>query len=306
MKPVLLTGATGFIGRRLQKAFLANDIPVVCAVRPGSVNRTNLQQGANCLLADLSDRSALLPALANASCVIYCAGTVRGRSLKDFAPANINGVRSLVDSINLLDDASPPVLLISSLAANRPGVSDYANSKYLGEQEIVKHARFPWTILRPPAVYGPGDREMLPILKLARMGLVTPTGPANQRLSLIHVDDLASAVLAWQKSWRGCVGQIYTLDDGHAGGYDWDEIAALVSGGNYRRINVPGWLLSGVGYLNLAISGLFGYDPMLTPGKARELTQTDWVCNNTAFSKATGWRPEITLEMGVNDLFAGT
>ena len=113
-----------------------------------------------------------------------------------------------------------PLLLISSLAASRPQVSDYANSKHLGEQEVINHAAFPWTIFRPPAVYGPGDKEMLPVLKLARKGLVTPPGPNNQRLSLIHVDDIASAVLAWLKSWPKCDQLTYTLDDGHSGGYD--------------------------------------------------------------------------------------
>lgn len=304
MNPVLLTGATGFIGQHLQRAFLADGIPVLGVVRPDSANRNNLKDGAGCLLADLADQPAILPALSRASSVIYCAGAVRGRSLEDFAQANIAGVRSLVTSMNRIEGTCPPLLLVSSLAASRPEVSDYANSKFLGEQEVVSHARFPWTILRPPAVYGPGDREMLPILKLARKGLVTPTGPANQQLSLIHVDDLASAVLAWLKSWQQCVGQVYTLDDGHAGGYGWDQIASIVSGGNYRRINVPGWLLSGVGYFNLVVSRLLGYAPMLTPGKARELTQANWVCNNTAFSEATGWSPKITLEMGVNDLFA--
>jgi nucleoside-diphosphate-sugar epimerase len=92
---------------------------------------------------------------------------VRGRTLDDFRPANIDGVRSVVDAINQAGH-NTPLLLISSLAASRPHVSDYANSKHLGEQEVIAHATFPWTIFRPPAVYGPGDKEMLPILKLAR------------------------------------------------------------------------------------------------------------------------------------------
>ncbi len=303
MNPVLLTGATGFIGQRLQKMFLAEGVPVLAVVRPASTHRDALLSGTEYLLADLSDTPLLEPAVSTADAVIYCAGSVRGRSLEEFEPANVTGIRSVVDAMNR---AAPdtPLLLISSLAASRPHVSDYANSKFLGEQEVVQHARFPWTVFRPPAVYGPGDREMLPILKLARKGLVTPAGPAAQRLSLIHVDDVAAAAGAWLKSWPECVSQVYTLDDGHAGGYDWHEIAATVSGGNYRRLNIPGWLIHGMGYINLAVSRLLGYSPMLTPGKARELTQADWVCNNTALNKATGWSPQITLEKGVLDLFA--
>jgi nucleoside-diphosphate-sugar epimerase len=253
-------------------------------------------------MANLSDDSVLAPAISDASAVIYCAGSVRGRCLEDFDEANIAGVRSIVNVMNRTG-GNIPLLLISSLAASRPQVSDYANSKFLGEQEVLNHARFPWSIFRPPAVYGPGDKEMLPILKLARKGLVTPTGPADQRLSLIHVDDLAAAAAAWLKSWGKCVNQVYTLDDGHAGGYDWREIAEIVSGGKYRRLNIPGWLLTGLGRINLAASRLLGYSPMLTPGKARELTQAYWLCNNTALSEATGWSPKITLEAGIHRLF---
>jgi len=302
MKPVLLTGATGFIGQRLQKALLGNGQKVTALVRRSSAHSTRLLPGVNCLQADLSDSDILASTVSEAAAVIYCAGSVRGRQLDDFRPANIAGVRSMVDAINLAG-AEVPLLLISSLAASRPHVSDYANSKFLGEQEVREHASFPWTIFRPPAVYGPGDREMLPILKLAMKGLVTPTGPREQRLSLIHVDDLASAVLAWLQSRDQCRGRVFTLDDGHSGGYDWQEIAETASPGGYRRVNIPAWLLSGVARLNLSLSRLLRYHPMLTPGKARELTQADWVCNNSDLSVATGWAPEIELEQGLLTLF---
>jgi nucleoside-diphosphate-sugar epimerase len=301
MNPVLLTGATGFIGQHLQKTFLGDNTGVVAVVRPASSHKNALEHGATRLLAELSDSERLLPAISGASAVIYCAGSVRGRRPEDFRDANIDGVRSVVNAMNRTG-TEVPLLLVSSLAASRPQVSDYANSKYLGEQEVVKHAAFPWTIFRPPAVYGPGDRELLPVLKLARKGLVTPPGPRDQKLSLIHVDDLASAALAWLKSWQKCNHSVFTLDDGHKGGYDWREIAESVSPGGYRRVNVPSWILFGAGYLNLATSRLLGYAPMLTPGKARELTQADWVCNNKALSTATGWFPEIDLEKGVHAL----
>jgi nucleoside-diphosphate-sugar epimerase len=303
MNPVLLTGATGFIGRRLQKALLADGTGVVAVVRSASSRKASFPEGVVRLLADLDDQDRLVPAISGASAVIYCAGSVRGRRLADFRAANIDGVRSVVDAMNQAG-MKIPLLLISSLAASRPAVSDYANSKYLGEQEVIEHADFPWTILRPPAVYGPGDREMLPILKLARKGLVTPPGPRDQKLSLIHVDDLASAVLAWLKSWQQCGRMVFTLDDGHVGGYDWREIAETVGPGRCRRVDIPGWMLFGAGHINLAVSRLLGYAPMLTPGKARELTQADWVCNNKALSEASGWRPKIDLQNGVHSLFA--
>ena len=302
MNPVLLTGATGFIGQRLQKALLADESDVAAIVRPSSKHKDAILPGVSRLLTGLDDTERLRSAVAGASAVIYCAGSVRGRTLEDFRAANIDGVRAVVGAMNQAG-AETPLLLVSSLAASRPVVSDYANSKHLGEREVSERARIPWTIFRPPAVYGPGDREMLPILRMVRKGLVTPTGPSDQRLSLIHVDDLASAVLAWKRNWQACDGKTFTLDDGHPGGYDWGEIARATRRGRYLTIPVPRWLLSGAGHINLALSRLMGYAPMLTPGKARELTQADWVCNNMDLSRVTGWEPRIGLPEAVSTLF---
>jgi nucleoside-diphosphate-sugar epimerase len=305
MSPVLLTGATGFIGRHLQKTLLADGFAVTALVRPGSAHAEAVASGANRLTGELFDVELLGRAVAGAAAVIYAAGTVRGRCLQDFEPANIAGVRHLAEAMNACAPDTP-LLLISSLAASRPEVSDYANSKYQGEQALVRHARFPWTIFRPPAVYGPGDREMLPVLKMVRRGWVAFAGPSRQRLSLIHVADLSSAVLAWLKARDRCTGQVYSLDDGHTGGYSWDEIAAIVCTGRYRKVQIPGWLLSAAGRINLGMSRVLGYAPMLTPGKARELTQTSWVCNNTPLSEALGWTPAVPLDAGVNELFGNT
>ena len=237
---------------------------------------------------------ALETACAQADAVVYCAGTVRGRELDDFRAANIDGVAAATEALNRAA-ANTPFLLISSLAAAAPELSDYARSKYLGEEVLKEHSRFPWSILRPPAVYGPGDTEMRPILEAARKGLVIRPGPPDQVLSLLHADDLAAAVLAWFEAWPACAGRTFTLDDGRPGGYDWPAIATA--------IGVPVWLLKSVAETNLLLSRLFRYAPMLTPGKTRELTRTQWLCDNAAFSEATGWMPAVLLEDGVRSLF---
>ena len=305
MNPVLLTGATGFIGQHLQTALLEEAFDVLAIVRPSSSHKSSLEPGAEKLFCELTDTAQLIPAIERCSAVIYCAGSVRGGRLEDFSPANITGVRSIVDAMNRAK-ADVPLLLISSLAATRPDVSDYANSKYLGEQEVISNATFPWVIIRPPAVYGPGDKEMLPILKLAHRGLVAPPGPKGQKLSLIHVQDVVTAIVTCLNSIEACSGKTFTLDDGKNGGYDWEEIAQACSNGRYFRLRTPRWILFTTGRVNLVLSRLLGYAPMLTPGKARELTQTDWVCNNTALNQATGWFPEISLEQGVKSLFDET
>jgi len=300
--PVLLTGATGFIGCRIQATLLNAGLPVRALVRPGSRHRSRVDPRCEVVEGALDDVELLSGAVAGLQAVVYCAGTVRGRTLRDFLPANVNGPGLVADALR--EQGSPaPILLISSLAAGRPGLSHYAHSKFLGEESLRGRHDSPWTILRPPATYGPGDTEMAPLLKLARRGFAVQFGPPGQRFSLLHVDDLAAAVLAWLKDWQGCSGQTFDIDDGRPGGYDWPAIVEAAGAKRYRALTIPRAVLGGVARFNDWMSGWAGYAPMLTPGKVRELTQGDWLCDNTAFVQATGWRPEMDLAAGVRNGF---
>jgi len=302
MKSVLLTGATGFIGQRLQAALVNQGHRAEAVIRPATADKARLAPGIETLTAELTDTEKLVPALSRSDAVMYCAGTVRGGDLEDFRAANIDGVACIVEAMNQAE-RHIPFLLVSSLAAGRPQLSDYSNSKHLGEQALIRNARFPWTILRPTAVYGPGDREMLPILKLARKGIVTPAGPSGQKVSLVYVDDVAAACLTWLEHWEECNQQVFELDDGHPGGYSWREIAEIASGGRHLSVKIPTWILSAAARVNQSGSRLLGRAPMLTPGKVRELTQPDWLCDNKPFIAATGWSPEFDLKKGLQTLF---
>jgi len=271
-------------------------------IRPGKTSDDRLPAACEQVPGDLADADALAGAVAGCGAVIYCAGSVRGRAAADFSAANVKGVKSMSQALRGMQNP-PPLLLISSLAASRPELSDYSRSKREGEEVLRDDPGFPWTIIRPPAVYGPGDREMLPVLKMARRGLLAHAGPASQKLSLLHVDDLVEAVLSWLAAPGPCLRQTYAIDDGTPGGYDWKAIGEAVNGGSFRLLGVPRFLLQGAARLNLLFSSLFGYAPMLSPGKVRELVQPDWLCDNTAFTRATGWQPRLNLQRGAQKLF---
>jgi nucleoside-diphosphate-sugar epimerase len=192
---------------------------------------------------------------------------------------------------------------MSSLAAGKPHLSDYANSKYSGEQVLQNSPTVNWTIFRPPAVYGPGDKEMLPVMKMMRRGLLAHAGPVDQRLSLLHVDDLATAVVSWLSAPNQCRHQTYALDDGTPGGYSWTSMAEAVCDRKFRILPVPRFLLDGAARLNILFSGLLGYSPMLSPGKVRELVEPEWLGDNRAFTEATGWHPQMNLQQGAERLF---
>jgi len=303
---IFITGATGFIGQRLVNTLLEQGHSVRVMVRPEKAPDSRIPDGCEQVPVGLTDVKKLSGIVAESSAVIYCAGSVRGRKPVDFATANIKGVKAMLDALEQVHQSSgkaPPMLLLSSLAASRPTVSDYASSKYEAERLLHGKPLLTWTILRPPAVYGPGDREMLPVLKMIRRGLLAHAGPRDQRLSLLHVDDLANAIVSWLPVAQKCSHNTYAIDDGTPRGYSWEAIGQAVSDGKYRRLAVPRLLLDITARANLLFASVLGYQPMLTPGKVRELIQPDWLCDNSRFTETTGWKPHLDLKQGAQRLF---
>lgn len=298
---IAVTGATGFIGGSICRALLSRGHQLKVLVRTASRAQALPESGVQLVPGSITDRAALEQLLAGCAAVIHCAGAVRGRSLDDFYPANVAGVEQLLAAVSRAD-SKPKVLLMSSLASREPDLSDYAASKFLGEQIALKAPPgVELTVFRPPAVYGPGDREMLPVFQLMSRGLALIPGDRDNRVSLLYIDDLVAAVLAWLDSEQVPRG-VFTLSDAAPAGYSWNEmigIAAAVFQRQVKPVCIPDWLLDAVARCNLLTSALFRFQPMLTPGKLRELRHPDWVCNGEQLSRALGWRPRVTLQQGL-------
>jgi len=269
--------------------------------------------GVEWVQGDLQDTRALDALVAGSHAVIHCAGSVRGARLADFDRINAEGTGRIASAAAGVVP-SPRFLLMSSLAARAPELSDYAASKWHGECALKAAAKdMRWTILRPPAVFGPGDRELAPLFRCIAHGIAPLPARANGRFSLIHVDDLASAVLRWLAVDTGH-GGTFELDDGRPGGYDWGTVLSLAGpalgrAGPVRQIPIPVPLLRLAAWANLGAARVLGYAPMMTPGKVREIMHPDWVCDSHAFADATGWKPAIGLESGLAQTYgtlAGT
>lgn len=298
--PIAVTGATGFLGQHIQRTLSDAGYPLRCLTRSET---SKLAPGAACQVTDVGSIPSLISALADCQAVVYLAGTVRGRTLNDFQPANVDGV---ANTAHVLAEHYPdtPLLLMSSLAASAPELSHYASSKAAGEQALHDSSQRNWTIFRPPAVYGTGDRELRGTFNTMRHGLIPMAGPRQQRIPFIEATDLAAAVLAWLQNTQRCTQQTYTIDDGAEQGYDWSQIAELIAPARHLALAIPYPLLRALGSVNLALSKVAGYSPMLTPGKARELSYLGWSCDNAAFTDTTGWQPKLGLAEGVQRLFA--
>lgn len=295
--PVAITGATGFVGQAVCRA-LAEKGQTVRALVRSPERAATLPAVVEQVLGELDDQRSLSALLDGAGVVVHAAGIVAARKDSEFDRVNASGTAALLAAASR---ASPPpsILLISSLAARRPELSAYSASKRAGEAAVAGSS-LGHVIVRPPAVYGPGDRATLPLFRQLSKGLLLAPRVENGRFSLLHVDDLARLVasLLDQPGWAG---QILEPDDRHAGGYAWSDLAAIAGqalGRTVRCVQVPRAVVWCAALAHELGGALTGKAPMLSRGKLGELCYPDWVCNRESVRDVDGWAPTVDFATG--------
>jgi nucleoside-diphosphate-sugar epimerase len=221
---------------------------------------------------DLADPAALARVAQGAEFVIHVAGQIGGKK-RDLERVNIEGSRRVAEATAA---TSARLLQISSLAAREPQLSAYGASKLGGEEVARELLGDRLTIVRPPAVYGPGDRETLRLFKLAASGPFLPVLDPAARLALIHVEDAARQIVALAES---PLPLTVTLSDGRPEGYDWREImqtAARAFDRRPRLVRIPSAALYGMAMVDEFANNWRRGSTALTFGKVKELTHLDW------------------------------
>ncbi len=295
-----LTGATGFIGRRLLQQLTDDGLRVRALVRrPGSLSA---RPGLQLVEGDLDSPPALARLTEGCDAVVHVAGAIAGRSYTDFARVNAAGTGRLVEAMERHQPGAR-LILVSSLAAREPQLSHYAASKRAGES-LVETSALDWFILRPPAVYGPDDPALEPLWRMLARGILLRAGPAEARFSLLHVDDLCAAISLLLT--QPALGRhTHCLDDGRPRGYCWADVAELathLSGRRVRILPLPHLALRVAAQVNLYSSRLRTAPPILVPGKVRELTHIDWVCDSKLADVLPHWSPQRLLEAALPEL----
>lgn len=297
-----LTGATGFLGRALAQALAAEGYDLRMLVRPDAPPPApgELVRGR------LADLEALDRLVDGADLVIHAAGLVKARRPEGFGPVNVQGVRDIAEATVRRAPAARFVL-VSSLSAREPRLSAYASSKAAGEEAaraVLPAERL--VIARPPAIYGPGDRETLALFQAVRRLPVLPLpGPDHARLALIHVADAAAQVLELAR--RPAAGGTFALSDARTDGYGWREImqTAAVAVGRPKppMAGLPSAALLGAGAVNSLANRLGGPVRIFTLGKAREALHPDWSVGPQELA-ATPPRARFDLAAGFADAVA--
>jgi nucleoside-diphosphate-sugar epimerase len=179
-------------------------------------------------------------------------------------------------------------------------VSAYGRSKQAAEVAL-RASGVPCTIVRPPAVYGPRDRAFLTLFRAAARGVVLLPGDGSQELSLVHAQDLASALLAAAQSEKTLSG---TYHAAHSEPTTQRALAGAVGralGRRVRTITLPAPLVKGVLSLTGLASRAVGRAPLLDGDKARELLAPAWTCSSDALRRDAGWEAVLPLTPGLED-----
>jgi nucleoside-diphosphate-sugar epimerase len=289
---IALTGATGFVGQALLDRAAQAGEEVRALARRAQAERA----GVTWVAGDLADKAALARLVDGADAVIHLAGVVNAPDPGGFEAGNVAGTLNLVEAA--LAARVARFVHVSSLSAREPGLSAYGASKRRGEK-IVMASPLDWTVVRPPAIYGPRDRELLELFKVATRGFI-PLPPRGQ-LSLIHVDDLARLLLALVPGGDDVRHKAFEPDDGKPGGWPQASFARAIGWGVGRRIRP---LALPAAALRLAARGdhlLRGSHAKLTADRIGYMCHPDWVVSAAARVPEHRWRPEIKTREGLKD-----
>ncbi len=303
---IAITGATGFLGRHVLTALQADGWQPRVLVRkpmPGKTGNEpdflNDMEKIERITGDLDDREALERLVKGVDAVLHMAGVVKAATAQAFLSVNALGTERLAKAWRQEAPAARFVL-VSSMAAREPKLSDYAFSKAEAEKRLRARAGDgDWRIVRPAAIYGPGDRETLTIFKMADAAFQPMLNAAGARVCLVHARDVAGAIVATLNDPEP--HSVREIIDARSDGYRWDELAlaaARALGRAPRPYRVPASLLRITGYLGALFSALSGRAAMISPGKVREILHPDWSSSDNAEKPIPLWKPQITLNDG--------
>ena len=298
---IALTGATGFVGQHTLDLLLDRGHSVRALCRQA---QHKMHPHLTWIDGSLQNQTALEQMVSGVDCVIHIAGTIKASSRASFFEGNEQGTANLVDAMSQTE-APPHMVHLSSLAARDPHLSAYAASKRAAETVVQAYqGGSNAVILRPSAVYGPGDMETLFYFKSAVAAFAAVPGKGSHRTSLIHVQDLANALVALAEQ-NVRIAEPLSIDDGKEGGYAVEEVLDLISPDKRRTtLYLPYAALWGIAAIGSLFAGLAGKTPMLTTGKARELCHDDWVCNRPSLNETGFWSPQIEGQRGLQQTLA--
>ncbi len=271
---VAITGATGFVGQATLDAALNKGLQVRAMTRRNQHARERVEW----VLGTLENETAMAELVTGVDAVVHIAGLTNTPDISEFDRANVTGTECMIAATRAA--GVKRFVFVSSLSAREPQMSAYGASKARAE-ELVTACYLDWTIVRPPAVYGPHDKDMFELFRSAKFGIVPV--PPKGKTSIIHVEDLARLLVALAiptEASRLTYRQTYEPWDDNAYGYDHSELAKMIGEAVGRpqvlAPNVPEPLLQIGAKIDKALRG---HKAKLTEDRVGYMVHPDWVCD---------------------------
>ncbi|MCH7679771.1 NAD-dependent epimerase/dehydratase family protein [candidate division KSB1 bacterium] len=313
----LVTGARGFIGSHLVEALLKKKYEVRCLLRKKKVAAAWLQDlEIEIVEGDLTRPESLLGAVKDMEYVFHLAGSTKAYSKGEFDKSNFGGTKNLLEATAKANPTIKRFVHVSSLAVGGPSrdgtaltenepshpVSNYGRSKLKAENAALAHAKeIPVAIVRPPAVYGPRDKDMFELFKYARRGRCLEIVGGTQQLSMIYVKDLVNGIiLAAEKD--EAAGQVYYLCNDEV--YSVKAVGNLLAGSFRKKasgLKIPLFLVFLLSCGGEVYSKLLKRPSLFSLDKYREIKQTNWICDNSKAKKELGFSVEFSLRDGFKE-----
>lgn len=304
-----VTGATGFIGSHLVEDLLRKGHRVTCLVRKTSDLRWINRLDVRLAYGDCEKKESLLNLLAGFDYIFHLAGLTKATNEKDFFYVNTTGTENLVHAVAEKNTNIKRFVYMSSLSAAGPGctstpvneqvnplpVSEYGKSKLEAERIVLKYKDIiPVTIIRPPAVYGPRDKDMHILFKLLKKGIFLHWGTCYY--SLIYVDDLISGTIIAAENDIS-TGKLYYLSDSRI--YSSDEIAETISSvinTRHLRLRIPKFILPFIAGIGQTFSNR---STIINKDKAKELQRAYWICDPSKARDELGFLSKTGIKEGI-------
>jgi nucleoside-diphosphate-sugar epimerase len=315
---VLVTGGTGFVGSHIVEALLEKGHTVCVLKRQESPLRWLEGLPIEIRTGDVQTQAGLAEALEGMDCVIHVAGVTKAYNYNGYSSVNARGTANIVRACLNGPFHPEKFILVSSLAACGPSkrgrprreedpctpVSHYGQSKLEAEKITLSASdRINVLVIRPPAVYGPRDRDILAFFRMLKRGLHMTVRGYEPEVSLVHAGDLARGIILAAEADTES-GEKYFISDGQL--YTWSQVAKLLScimGVRTREIRIP----FGVAWVSALFSEwscrIRGVPPLFNRQKLLEMTQEAWTCDIQRARERLGFEPSVTLKEGLREIF---
>ncbi|MBU6269425.1 MAG: NAD(P)-dependent oxidoreductase [Sphingomonadales bacterium] len=290
-RQIALTGATGFVGQMVLDVAAMQGIAVRALTRRPQAPRP----GVEWVNGDLSDPVALARLMDGAEAVIHVAGVVNTPDPAVFESGNVAGTLAVIEAAKAAGIAR--LVHVSSLSAREPGLSLYGASKARAEK-LVSASGLDWTMVRPPAVYGPRDGDMVDLFRAAAKWGVVPV-PAQGRTSMIHAEDLARLLIALLPGSEAVSFHTFEPDDGKPYAWSHVDMARAIGAAVGKRVRIlrltEAWMARAA-----KLDMKFRKDnAKLTLDRVGYMMHPDWVVSKAARVPAEVWEPRISTRAGL-------